>query len=178
MEVADAVAQRWSPRAYDPKPVSDADLTQIFEAGRSAHSCNNEQPWRFLIAKKNAGPARETLESFLAEGNAYAKNAWILGISFGKKTFTRNSKPNRHDGHDVGAASQAMSLRAFSMGINMRFMAGFDAEAAAKLAPPDFEPFAMFVIGYKTAAETKPPRTRNPLGDQYFENEWGNSWKG
>ncbi len=177
MDVREAVAQRWSPRAYRPAEVDDAVLREIFEAGRSAQSCFNEQPWRFLFAKKNAGAPRAALEALLAEGNAYAKQAWVLGITFGKRSFTQNSKPNRHMGHDTGAASQLMALRAFDLGVNTRFMGGFSKEGAEALAPADFEAYAMFVIGFKEEGLERPERVRKPLVETVFENAWGSPAK-
>jgi hypothetical protein len=109
----------------------------------------------------------------LDEGNAFAKEAWILGLSFGKKTFAKTGGPNRHNGHDVGSASAMMSLQAFSMGYGMRFMAGYNLEAARQLAPADFEPFAAFVIGIPEKGLVKPTRTRHPLAESVFENGWG-----
>ncbi len=173
MQTGEAIAQRWSPRGYRSAEVDDAVLKEIFEAGRSAQSCFNEQPWRFLFAKKNAGAPRAALEALLAEGNAYAKQAWVLGVSFGKRTFTQTGKPNRHLGHDTGAASQLMALRAFDLGVNTRFMGGFSKEEAEKLVPPDFEAYAMFVIGFKAEDFIRPERSRTPLAQTVFENAWG-----
>lgn len=173
MQTGEAIAQRWSARGYRSTEVDDAVLKEIFEAGRSAQSCFNEQPWRFLFAKKNAGAPRAALEALLAEGNAFAKEAWVLGVSYGKRTFTQNGKPNRHQGHDTGAASQLMALRAFDLGVNTRFMAGFSKEGAEKLVPADFEAYAMFVIGFREEGLVRPERSRSPLTQMVFENTWG-----
>jgi len=170
MEVGTAVAQRWSPRGYVPEPVPDATLRDIFEAARASHSCFNEQPWRFLYAKKNAGAPRSALEALLDEGNAFAKEPWILGLTFAKKNFTKTGAPNRHSGYDLGSAAALMALRAFSLGWGMRFMAGFDAAAAAHLLPAGFEPYSMFVIGKPDPALTRPERVRKPLEEFFFEN--------
>jgi nitroreductase len=173
MTVNQAVAERWSPRAYEPTPVDDAKLKQIFEAACGAHSCFNEQPWRFLFAKKNAGAARLQIEALLDPGNSYAKEAWVLALSLGKKTFAKTGAPNRHAGHDVGSASHAMSLTAFELGLGMRFMAGFNLEAARKLVPDDFEPYSMFVIGNPVKGFAKPARDRRPTSESVFENAFG-----
>lgn len=170
MNVIEAVAERWSPRAYEPTPFPDSKLKLIFESGRAAHSCFNEQPWRFIFSKKDAGAARTHLESLLDPGNAFATQAWILGLSLGKKTFTKTGQPNRHNGHDVGSASHAMSLCAWDLGLGMRFMAGYNLEAARKLVPPGYEPYSMFVIGNPQKGLERPPRDRRPLLDIVFED--------
>ena len=43
---------RWSPRAFDPKPIPVATLRSLFEAAKWAPSCYNEQPWFFLHSTK------------------------------------------------------------------------------------------------------------------------------
>ena len=43
---------RWSPRAFADRPVDDAVVRSLFEAARWAASSFNEQPWRFIVAKR------------------------------------------------------------------------------------------------------------------------------
>jgi len=47
--VRDAIARRVSCRAYQSKPVSEAQVMQILEAARLAPSACNQQPWRFAV---------------------------------------------------------------------------------------------------------------------------------
>ncbi len=42
--------ERWSPRAFDPRPIPRETLLSLFEAARWAPSARNEQPWLFLFA--------------------------------------------------------------------------------------------------------------------------------
>ena len=47
------LAKRFSGYAYDSnKPVTDEQLKTIMQAGQLAASSYNEQPWRFIICKK------------------------------------------------------------------------------------------------------------------------------
>lgn len=48
------ILERWSPRAFEDRDVSRADLKKIFEAARWAPSSFNEQPWRFIIGHRNS----------------------------------------------------------------------------------------------------------------------------
>ena len=52
LPVEQTILNRWSPRAFAEKPVSDTDLTTVFTAGTWAASSQNEQPWRFLVGRK------------------------------------------------------------------------------------------------------------------------------
>jgi len=176
METGDLIAQRWSPRDFEPEPLDPAQVQEIFRAASRAQSSFNEQPWRYLIATKEDGANRDRLESYLVEENAFAKAAWILGISFAKKTFTPNGETNRTALHDLGAANQILALRAYDLGWSTRFMAGFDVGSASESAPDDFEPVAMFVIGRATEKEQLrgPSRSsRKPTSDFLFHGAWG-----
>ena len=46
------IKTRWSPRAYDSRPVEPDKLKRIFEAARWAPSASNLQPWYFLVGFK------------------------------------------------------------------------------------------------------------------------------
>ena len=176
MQLVDLLLRRWSPREYTSEPVEPRLLTEVFEAARWAQSSFNEQPWRYVFATRDDGGARARLESYLVDGNAFAKEAWVLGVSFAKRTFTRNAKPNRVAVHDLGAANQAMAFRAFELGLNTRFMAGFDVEKASELCPDDFEPVAMFVIGHateKALAAGPGDRGRAKVAAYVMRGEWG-----
>ncbi len=57
------IQNRWSPRAFSEKPISDEALRSLFEAARWAPSSSNEQPWAFIVATKNeAEESREDTE--------------------------------------------------------------------------------------------------------------------
>ena len=167
--------ERWSPRDFTSEEIDASILSELFEAIHWAQSSFNEQPWRYLVATKDDGSARERLENCLLDGNAFAKEAWILGISFAKSTFTRNGNPNRVAQHDLGAANQVLALKAWELGLNTRFMAGFHVEKAAAAASSDFEPVAMFVIGKATPealSQGAGERGRRPFAEYVFRSEW------
>ena len=54
--VLPAIAARWSPRSYLDTPVGEAALNSVLEAGRWAASAYNEQPWQYLVTRKNVEP--------------------------------------------------------------------------------------------------------------------------
>lgn len=155
------------------------------EAARWTMSSYNEQPWRYVVASRDHDPdAYEMLLECLAAGNqAWAQNAPVLMMSFYKKTFTRNDRPNRCAPHDVGAASAAMTLQATAMGLFVHQMAGIQPEVVRETysVPDDFEPMAGIAVGYlgdpdmlgdgQRASETQ-PRSRKPLSDFVFADAW------
>ena len=63
--VQDAIARRVSCRAYQSRPVPEAQLMQILEAARLAPSACNQQPWRFAVVRDPELRRRIVEEGFL-----------------------------------------------------------------------------------------------------------------
>src|SRR5689334_20488862 len=103
--IHDLIDERWIPRAFSEKTPSSETLRALFEAANSSASCFNEQPWRFVVARKSNRAQWERMLGILVEKNQqWAKSAPVLGFSAGKKTFTHNGSPNRFGIHDAGMA--------------------------------------------------------------------------
>ncbi|MEM6759972.1 MAG: nitroreductase [Pseudomonadota bacterium] len=64
MTLDDALAQRFSCRAFLPHPVADEVITQIVEAAQKAPSWCNAQPWQLIITR---GAATESFRQALYE---------------------------------------------------------------------------------------------------------------
>lgn len=172
---------RWSPRAFDSREVPEETLMAAFEAARWAASSYNEQPWRFVIARSEAD--RKRFLGFLLEANqAWAKDAPVLIVVCSKKTFSHNGSPNRVYQFDAGAASAYLALGATLNGLIVHGMAGFDTEGArATLGlPTDFDPIAVFALGYHgdaaqlpaEIAEREIPIGRRPVKDSIMEGRF------
>ncbi len=143
------LVSRWSPRAMSGEPLTDPEISSLFEAARWAPSCFNEQPWRFLYAKRDT-PHWETFLGLLVEVNrSWCQKAGLLGVVVSKTTFTRNNKPNRTHAFDAGLAYENLALQGTALGLVVHGMAGFDyAKAKKELEiPDDFDVHAMFTVG-------------------------------
>lgn len=185
--VNELIQRRWSPRAFADRPVEEADLRSLFEAARWAPSSSNEQPWRFIVARREERAEFERLLACLTASNQrWAKSAAVLVLSATRMTFERNGKPNRHAFHDVGLAASQLVLQATSMGMVVHQMAGFDVEKARQTyeIPPEFEPVTAIAMGYVGAPDTLPddlrerelaPRERRPQSETVFSGGWGRS---
>jgi nitroreductase len=170
------IAKRWSPRAFTSQPIPPATIRTLFEAARWAASSYNEQPWRFIIATK-AQPEEfaKILATLVPPNQAWAKTAFLLGISVGKRTFSQNGSPNRFALHDAGASLATLALQATVSGLHVHGMGGFDAERARAAfgVPADFEMGAAFAAGYVDGTPDPPAdRTRKPLEELVFGTEW------
>jgi nitroreductase len=181
--VEDLFLRRWSPRAFAKQAVSDRELKVVFTAGGWAASCFNEQPWRFLVGRKDDSTWKRILEALFASNQEWARSAPVLYASFAKRTFTLNNQPNRVAQHDVGAASAQIALQATAVGLYVHGMVGFDPEKvrSAFKIPDDFEPVACWALGYRGDPDQLSdrlkereiePRQRRSLKDWVF-SEWG-----
>ena len=94
--IHEILARRWSPLAFDEnKPVPDQLLERLFEAARWAASCNNAQPWHYVVAVRAKNPELfEKLSSTLAPGNSWALHVPVLALSVARMDFPHNQKPN------------------------------------------------------------------------------------
>lgn len=168
-----AFLDRWSPLAFSDRPIEQEKIASLFEASRWAPSSFNEQPWRYVYATKDDGADRMRMEALLNAGNAWAKNAYLLIVSFAKRNFAYNGKENRHALHDLGAASAYLVLQCPALGLIAHQMEGYDFVKASALpgAPEDLLPGSMIAIGYpgdpsaldsKLQEREKSPRVRKP----------------
>ncbi len=183
--VLDVIARRWSPRAFDERPVERKKLLQLLEAARWASSCFNEQPWRFFVATRDEPARYERLLACLNERNrTWAHLAPVLMLTVAKRTFARNGNPNRHAWHDVGLAMGNLLAQATALGLYAHQMAGILPDQARALLqiPDDYDVVTGVALGYLGDPERLPedrqeaerkPRSRKPLGELVFGGAWG-----
>jgi nitroreductase len=157
------IRDRWSPRAFAARPVDRETLGSLLEAARWAASCANEQPWSFIVARKEDGVAFEQILRCLVPGNQpWAQSAPVLMISLARTTFAGNGKPNRHALHDVGAATAQLTLQATALGLFVHPMAGVDRDCvrAEFELPEDIEVVTAIAVGWPGDPETLPEKLR------------------
>jgi nitroreductase len=71
---------------------------------------------------------RDTLESLLMEGNAWARNAAVLAYLFAKRRFDHNDKENRVALFDCGSAWMSLALQARELGLYAHGMGGIHVD--------------------------------------------------
>ena len=182
--VHELIAARWSPYAFDSRPVSAGDLRSLFEAARWAASSYNEQPWRYLVATREDEQAFADLLSCLVDVNQqWARHAPVLVLTVAATTFARNGSPNLMSAHDVGLASANLTFEATHRGLVVHQMAGIVPEHARELygIPEGFEPVTALAIGYAAApdgldepwrARDTAPRPRRPQAEFVVAGRW------
>ncbi|MBU3926970.1 MAG: nitroreductase family protein [Bacteroidetes bacterium] len=171
--------ERWSPRAFSPKPVETEKLQSLFEAARWAASAFNEQPWRFIIGIKNDPSYKKILETLVEWNQRWAGQAPVLIINVAKRTFSHNGTKNGTFKYDLGQAVANLALEAVNQGLYSHQMSGFDPEKAQELfaIPEDFQAISVMAVGYygdpvdlpadMAEAEAK-PRIRKTFNELIF----------
>jgi nitroreductase len=185
--IADLISHRWSPRAFDKKPVPHPVLRSLFEAARWAPSSSNEQPWAFLVATAEQPEEFAKMTGVLVEFNqGWAKNAAVLALAVSQLAFAKTGAPNRNAQYDTGAASALLSVEATSRGLFVHQMAGFDPQKARQVfgIPAGWDALAVLAIGYPGDPGSLPqplqereqaPRTRKPLTEFVMTGHWGHT---
>ena len=185
--VIDAVASRWSPYLFLPQEVETDKLTSCLEAARWAASSFNDQPWFWIVARRQDPAAFEKMLGCLLEANrGWAQHAGALILTAIRTTFAYNGKPNRVALHDLGQAACQFSLQATQLGLQVHQMAGVNLSRARQeyQIPAEIEPQTAIAIGYpnhgdpiddsqrQVAERDSGERKRRSLSDQVFENGW------
>ncbi len=174
--VLPVILERWSPRAFDDRAISPADLKVIFEAARWAPSSFNEQPWRFFVGHRNSETYKKIADVLVPFNQAWATTAPVLILSVARTRFSHNDSPNNYGVHDLGAADGFITLQAAFMGIATHQMAGFDqAKAREAFAIPEIYAIgSVMAMGYQGEpsilgehyqGQEQSPRSRKPLNE-------------
>ena len=185
-DVHELIRRRWSPRAFADRPVASELLRRVLTAARWAPSAYNEQPWRFLVARREDPEAFERLLACLKEGNRrWAQRAPVLMLVLARRTFSHSGGANPHAWYDTGQAVAYLTLQATALGLYVHQMAGIlPDEARHRCAiPEDYDVVGALALGYlgdpaqlpeDLQARERSPRIRRPLAELVFEGRWGN----
>ncbi|MGW4488587.1 nitroreductase family protein [Amycolatopsis sp. NPDC004368] len=182
--VSKAVAERWSPRAFDATAeVSPRELTTLLEAARWAPSFGNTQPARYVVGRRGDPTFARILAALNSGNQAWAFRAGALLVGVAVTTNEKGEVPYAEYG--LGLATENLVLQAVELGLIAHQMAGFSADSvrSAFALPGDAVPLVAIAVGHPAEAavlederrierELK-PRQRIPLGEFAFTGEWG-----
>ncbi|HEY6675161.1 MAG TPA: nitroreductase family protein [Terrimicrobium sp.] len=183
--IHELLTARWSPYAFEDRSVGDSDIHSLFEAARWAPSSYNEQPWSYIVARREEPEEFNKLLSCLVEANQeWAKAAPVLVLCVVTLRFTRNNKENRAAVHDLGLAAENLVLEATSRGLSVHQMIGIEPDKAREIysIPEQSEAWTAMAIGYRGEPTNLPeglkerdltPRTRKRLAEFVFAARWG-----
>lgn len=182
--ILDTILNRWSPRAMSGESLTDEELMTLFEAARWAPSSYNNQPWRFIYAKRDTDHWNTLFNLLVPFNQTWAKNAGVLIVIISHKLFEFNDKPARTHSFDTGAAWENLALQGSANQLVVHGMEGFDYDRARKdlAIPQEYEIEAMAAIGKPAPIEQLPPELqkreevsdRMPLSHFVFEGTFLN----
>jgi nitroreductase len=184
MDVREAIQKRRATRKFDTRPIEEEKIMLLVEAMRLAPSCNNNQPWRVVVARDKE--SLERIKAALPRGNAYVKNAPLIFAICGRV----EDDCHLNDGRDYylfgcGLAVGELMLQATELGIIAHPIAGYDPIMVKKNLniPDEYVLITLVNIGYpgtdastlsdkQIEAEIKRPE-RKPIGENFFKGSWG-----
>jgi nitroreductase len=183
--IHELLVARWSPYAFADRAVPETELLSLFEAARWAASSYNEQPWTYIVGRREEPEQFQRVLSCLVEGNqGWAKNVPVLALGVVSLNFTLNGKPNRAAVHDLGLASASLTFEATARGLFVHQMIGILPDKARSVfeIPEGQEAWTALAIGYLGDPNTLPDqikprdlatRQRRPLEQFVFGGKWG-----
>jgi nitroreductase len=151
------VKKRYSVRSYENKPVDEGVLLKILETGSLAPSACNNQPWVFIVIRKD-----ETKKKLAP---AYER-AWfvtapiILALCCDLSQSWRRADGKNYGYVDVAIAMDHITLAATEAGLGTCWIANFNLEAArhALGMPENMEPVVFTPLGYPSSAPSRKKR--------------------
>ncbi|MBW4719726.1 nitroreductase family protein [Saccharothrix obliqua] len=184
MELHPLIANRRSPRAFDPDAALAPDVLEaLFEAARWAASHGNTQPARFVVGLRGDDTFQRVFDVLRPGNQTWAVRASALVLAARATTDDRGPIPNTEFG--LGLAVQNLVLQAEHLGLITHQMGGFDHDAAARAfgLPADVVPVVVVAVGVPgdvgllppdLQAREHAPRVRKPLSETVFTGAWGN----
>ncbi len=166
MEFSEVIRKRRSVRHFDAKrTVSDDDVCALLEAGTSAPSAGNIQPWRFVVVRSTE--ARERLAAALNQRWAAAAPVVIVVCVDPRPCAARYGDRGEYlySIQDTAAATENILLAAVDRGLASCWIGAFDEKAVAAaldIAPP-VTPVAILPVGYSAESAMRP--ARRPLDE-------------
>ena len=185
--IHDLVRRRWSPRAFDDRPIESEVIRSLFEAARWAPSAGNGQPWSFIVADRSRDPEgyARMLALLNPRNQTWAQNAPLLVIGVVQR-IRDEGKEHRHALYDLGMAVENLVLQAVDLDLAAHQMAGFDYERAREVyaIPAEHEAIVAIALGYQGHHELLPDdlqerelvaRQRKPLSSFIYSGRFGSS---
>ena len=167
MESWDAITSRRNVRSFADRPIPEADLDRILEAGRRAPSSQNWQPWDFVVVTDRQ-QLRELSKVWRGGGHVADSAATVALI-------VRNDDRQRAN-YDLGQATMAMMITAADRGIGSGHSGMGDQDMARRILgfPEDRQAAYLIDFGYPADRPLKPIRKpdRRPFDEVVHRGRW------
>ena len=164
MDVFEAVRTLLAVRGYQDKPIPEAGVRRIVEAGRLTGSGMNRQPWHFIVVRD-----RETLRRLgaLATSGSYVAQAPLAVVVATDTT--------RFAVSDASRAIQSMLLAAWGEGVGSNWVGfgGLDQDKSLLEIPAGLDVLAILPFGYPARAVGRGQKQRKALREVAHLERYG-----
>lgn len=164
-ETIDSILTRRSIRKFNSsKQINQEDLQLLLEAGLSAPSAGNDQPWRITVVRNQE--LKQQLAAAALNQNFIAEAPVIIVVSGDMQTameFYSTRGVYLYIFQDCAAFVENVLIAAQSLGLATCWIGAFVEEKVQKVLqlPKNFRPMAMIPLGY--AAESGREAPQKPL---------------
>ena len=147
MNVFEAITNRRSVRAYEPRAVPEESLNRVLEAARLAPSANNRQDYTFVVVKDAA--KREKLVDAAADQEFVGEApVVIVAVSLNPERIMSCDVPAY--AVDVAIAVDHMTLTAVEEGLGTCWIGAFSQEKVKRLLgiPEAYKVVTLLPLGF------------------------------
>ena len=164
MDAFEAVRTLLAVRSYQPKPVPDAVVHRIVEAGRLTGSGMNRQPWHFIVVRD--GAMLRGLGALASSGPYVAQAPLAVVVATDKTRFAVS---------DASRAIQSMLLTAWADGVGSNWVGfgGLEQVKALLDIPAALEVLAILPFGYPARAVGRGKKQRKALREVTHLERYG-----
>lgn len=159
-ELHPLLANRWSPRAFDPITVlTGAELASLIEAARWAPSSGNSQPWRFVVGPRDEETHKRIMANLTPYDQRWAGSAAALILA---GHVTGGTAPLPHAAYDLGQAVAHLTIQATALGLHVHQISAFDGPSlrADLDLCADLELSVVIAVGRLGTPDSLPPDLR------------------
>lgn len=170
------LSERWSPRSFNPDAtITDTQLDALLEAARWAPSASNNQPRRFIVARRGSDEFDTIVSALVGLNASWAHDASLLVVGIAETSSTEgDARPYAE--YDLGQSLAHLSVQAQAEGLHSHQMAGVDwnkVKQGFNLAE-NLKPMTVTAVGTVAGADRlsevleqreTAPRTRLPLNE-------------
>jgi nitroreductase len=168
MEVFDAIRTLLAVRRYQERPVPEATLRRIVEAGRLTGSAKNVQPWHFIVVQDP--DVLRQLGRLARTGAHVAQATAAIVVAIEKSPFAVS---------DASRAIQSMLLAAWGDGVGSNWVGfgGLDEVKVLLRVPGDLDVLAILPLGYPAGVVGRGKKRRKPIGTVAHRERYGRSFE-
>jgi nitroreductase len=167
MDAFETIRTMLAIRRYQDRPVPEATLRRVAEAGRLTGSAKNVQPWHFIVVQDR--PTLQKLGALARTGAHVAQAAAAIVVAIDKSPFAVS---------DASRAIQSMLLAAWAEGVGSNWV-GFGGMEDVKTLlgiPARLDVLAILPLGYPAVPVGRGKKDRKPLSAVTHRERFGQAF--